>query len=78
MIKSPIAAETLQDRLAVHHDCLLSVQDAADYLHLSIPTVYRLLRSGRLKGAKLGGRWRTSHAAIREHLKDMISVRIPP
>ncbi|HEY8416177.1 MAG TPA: helix-turn-helix domain-containing protein [Thermaerobacter sp.] len=36
----------------------LTPQEAARYLRVSVQTVYRHLRSGRLPGAKVGQQWR--------------------
>ena len=51
-----------------------NVRQVADFLAVSVPTVYRLLRSGRLKGVKVGGQWRISSEAVRQLLEDQIHV----
>jgi len=50
------------------------VRRVADYLGVSIPTLYRLLRSGKLKGHKVGGQWRISREAVEQNLEDQILV----
>jgi len=42
----------------------MTVQEAAEYLRLSTATVYKLLKSGRLKGVKTKRDWRVSRAAV--------------
>jgi excisionase family DNA binding protein len=53
---------------------LRAAEAAAQYLGISMPTIYRLLRSGKLKGTKVGGQWRISDEAIREFLEEGIQV----
>ena len=52
------------------------VRRVAEYLGVSTPTLYRLLRSGKLKGHKVGGQWRISSESIRQFLEDQIHVRL--
>jgi excisionase family DNA binding protein len=48
-------------------DELLTVEQAAEKLQLSIPTIRRMLRDGKLLGRKLGPRqWRVPALAIRQ------------
>lgn len=44
----------------------LTLDETAQILRLSKPTVRKLLNSGRLKGQKLGSCWRISRQAIYE------------
>lgn len=53
---------------------LRSAPAVADYLGVSIPTVYRLLRNRKLEGVKVGGQWRISDEAVRRFLEDEIDV----
>ncbi len=39
-------------------DRLMDVEEVAEYLHLHLMTVYRMLQSGVLPARKVGGRWR--------------------
>ena len=50
-------------------DELLTVGEVATYLRMSISTVYRLARQGRLPGQKIGGVWRFS----RRHLAALVA-----
>ena len=50
------------------------VRWVAEYLGVSTPTLYRLLRSGKLKAHKVGGQWRISSEAVRQFLEDQIYV----
>lgn len=54
---------------------LRSPGEVARYLAVSLPTLYRVLRSGRLRGIKVGGQWRVSDDAVRQFLEDQIQVR---
>ena len=58
----------------------LSPRCVAAALMLSIPTVYRAMRAGRLRAVKVnGGRiWRTSPAWVAEWLGDGSSVEVVP
>ena len=42
----------------------LTPEEAAGLLKLNILTVYRLLREGKLTGAKIGGSWRIRRSDI--------------
>ena len=48
---------------------LFTVAEAARYLRVHEQTVYSLLRSGRLKGVKVGREWRIHKEALDEYLK---------
>jgi excisionase family DNA binding protein len=48
--------------------------EAARYLGTSVNTVYRLIRSGKLRASKVGGQWRIADTALREFLEDGINV----
>jgi excisionase family DNA binding protein len=54
---------------------LRSPGEVARYLAVSLPTLYRVLRSGRLRGTKVGGQWRISDDAVRQFLEDQIWVQ---
>lgn len=43
---------------------VFTVREAARYLRVRPQLVYRLLNSGRLKGAKIGGVWRIPAVAF--------------
>lgn len=46
-----------------------NVNDIAEALHITPRTVLNYLRSGRLKGAKIGGKW----LVTRENLLELIN-----
>jgi excisionase family DNA binding protein len=52
---------------------LRSVCEVAAYLGKSVPTVYRLIRSRKLRASKVGGEWRISDKALRDFLEDGIN-----
>ena len=54
-----------------------SPNEVAGYLAVSIPSLYRYLRSGRIRGNKVGGQWRISDDAVRRFLEDQIRVPKP-
>ena len=47
---------------------VLTVGEAARYLRLHEQTIYHLLRSGRLKGARVGRVWRIHRTALETFL----------
>lgn len=51
------------------NDKLLTPQQVADYLQVDFRTVYSLLRSGKLKGVKIGRVWRISESELQRLLK---------
>lgn len=48
---------------------LLSVSEVARMMGIGRAAVYRLLRSGKLAGAKVGGKWRVCAEAVFEFLR---------
>ena len=53
---------------------LNSVRAVADHLRVSLPTLYRLLRTKKLQGVKVGGQWRIADEAVRRFLEEGIDV----
>ena len=58
---------------------IMTLADAAKYLHTSYSTVYRLVTSGELKAFRLRKSWRTSMSACEEFVRrrfaeQMVSV----
>lgn len=49
---------------------LLTVQEVADRLRLSARTVRLWLQTGRLKGLRVGGRWRVRESDLMEFLRE--------
>ena len=43
---------------------IMTVKEVADYLKVSVSTVYRLAQDGSMPARKVGGTWRFSQAAI--------------
>jgi excisionase family DNA binding protein len=39
-------------------DEILTANEAANYLKVTVRTIYRLIREGRIPGCKVGGSWR--------------------
>jgi excisionase family DNA binding protein len=54
---------------------VLTVEEAARYLRVHEQTVYELLRSGRLKGAKAGRAWKIHRTVLEEYLKGQRATR---
>ena len=58
-------------------DELLTVEQTAERLQLSVPTVRRMLREGKLPGRKLGPRqWRVPALAIKNFIDE--AMRLEP
>jgi excisionase family DNA binding protein len=49
---------------------LLTPEAAAEQLAVSVKTIKNLLRSGKLRGVKVGNLWRLREEALEEYLKD--------
>jgi excisionase family DNA binding protein len=49
---------------------LLTPEAAAEKLAVSVKTVKNLLRSGKLRGVKVGNLWRLREEALEEYLKE--------
>ena len=52
----------------------LTVQEVADYLRLSLHSVRAVLRSGKLKGTKIGREYRISKRALDTYLDAVENV----
>ncbi len=50
------------------NDALLTSKDAMSYLHISRSTLYRLMKSGRLRGYKAGKNWRFYREDLRRYV----------
>lgn len=48
---------------------LLTPEEAAQYLRVNPQTIYRLLRRGRLPGAKIGHQWRIRKSDLDSFLR---------
>lgn len=48
---------------------IMTLADAAEYLHTSYSTVYRLVAEGELNAFRLRNAWRTSSAACEEYVR---------
>ncbi len=48
---------------------LLTGQEAAKALRVSLATLIRLIKAGRMAGIKIGGQWRVSPAALQAFIK---------
>jgi excisionase family DNA binding protein len=55
--------------MAEQSDQVFTVAEAAKYLKVHEQTIYKLLRSGKLKGAKVGKDWRIHKDILDEFLK---------
>ena len=45
-------------------DRWITVQEVADYLHVSHDLIYRLAQKGKIPASKVGGRWRFKRESI--------------
>ena len=55
-------------------DRLWTTREVASYLGKSLPSVYRLIRAGKLRATKVGGEWRVASDAVRQLLEEGIHV----
>ena len=53
---------------------ILTLQETAEYLKLSRPTIYLYVRKGKLPARKMGNKWRFSREALNKFL-DQIPER---
>jgi excisionase family DNA binding protein len=57
---------------------IMTVRDVAAYLGCHFTTVYRLLRSGKLPGFRLGGDWRFRREDLDRWISDRHVVPVEP
>lgn len=56
----------------------LTAQQAAEHLSLSLSSLYRLLRQGKLKGEKRGNGWRISQESLERVERNPLLDRLKP
>lgn len=56
-------------------DQLLTVDEACDFLRISVPTFYRLRKEGKLKAVRVGGGLRIDPAELRAFVRRNVSQR---
>lgn len=52
----------------------MNIAEVAEFLHLHVMTVYRLVREGKLPGFKVGGRWRFHRRTLEDWMVDRAQV----
>ena len=52
----------------------LSIEEVAEWLGVDARTVYRLAKSGRLPGFKVGRQWRFNEDALKDWIADQTTV----
>ena len=52
---------------------IMTAHEVADYLRVSPSTIYRLLKSGELRGFKVGD-WRFSRASIDRYMREQAAI----
>lgn len=58
---------------------LLSIDEAAQYLGISKPTLYRLIGQGDVRGVKVGRQWRFQKASLHAYMERApVAVAAPP
>ncbi|PTM52707.1 helix-turn-helix domain-containing protein [Desmospora activa] len=48
---------------------VMNIEEAAKYLKSNPSTLYKMLRSGKIKGAKVGKEWRVHKDVLDDYLK---------
>ncbi len=59
--------------MAVVQD-LLTPEEVAEYVRVNPQTIYRLLRGGKLPGAKIGHQWRVRRADLDAYLHGQVGA----
>lgn len=57
-------------------DKIITLNEAAEILCVSYPTVYRMVTTGKLFGFRVNGGWRTSTAICRQYLAQQMSRQL--
>lgn len=55
-------------------DDILTVEEIADALKIGSSQVYKLLRSGALKGYKEGKDWKTPKIALEAYIREKVNI----
>jgi excisionase family DNA binding protein len=56
-------------------DRWMTVQEVADYLHVSHDLIYRLAQKGKIPASKVGGRWRFKKEKIDRWMEEQSSAQ---
>lgn len=59
-------------------ELLLTAQEAAQHLSLSLSSLYRMLRQGKLEGKKQGSSWRITQKSLEQIPKNALADRLDP
>lgn len=59
------------------YDDILTVEEVADALKIGTSQVYRILRSGELKGYKEGKDWKTPKIALESYIRKKVNMPTP-
>ncbi len=65
-----VTGEGEREKMMGNETELLTIQQVMSYLHVADETVYRYIRSGKLKAIRVGGLWRVSREALGEFLRE--------
>jgi excisionase family DNA binding protein len=63
-----------KDRPLTRQPDLLTLEEAAAYLRVHSMTMYRLLRSSRLPGVKVGNRWRIRRVDLETYVRGVMQA----
>ena len=55
---------------------ILTLRETAEYLQMSIPTIYLYVRKGKLPAKKMGNRWRFSKEALQRFLDEFPQKKV--
>lgn len=60
------------------NDRWMTVQEIAEYLHVSHDLIYRLAQKGKIPASKVGGRWRFKRESIDRWMATQSAPGKPP
>jgi excisionase family DNA binding protein len=55
---------------------MMTVKEVADYLSLSVKTIYRLVEEGTIPAFKIGGQWRFEQNSLDDWISNRINQEI--
>lgn len=56
------------------YDDILTVEDTADALKTGVTQIYKILRSGQLKGYKEGKDWKIPKVSLESYIREKINL----
>ncbi len=52
---------------------IMNIKEVAEFLHVKVQTVYRLVQQGKIPALKIGGQWKVKKSHLDKMFDDMLN-----